>query len=76
MCLCVCVYTYIHIAIYIYIYSELYMYVHTHKDSQALPIKEGDYVLRLAEKEAELQRVGEALSALQEHKLRMQVFQR
>ena len=52
------------------------MYTHTHKDSQALPIKEGDYVLRLAEKEAELQRVGEALSALQEHKLRMQVFQR
>ena len=45
------------------------------KGSQALPIKEGDYVLRMAEKEAELERVREAANALQEHKLRMQVFE-
>lgn len=45
------------------------------KGSQALPIKEGDYVLRLAEKEAELERVRDATAALQEHKLRMQVFE-
>lgn len=45
------------------------------KSSQALPIKEGDYVLRLAEKETELERVRDANIALQEHKLRMQVFE-
>ena len=44
------------------------------KGLQALPIKEGDYVLRLAQKEAELERVREANVVLQEHKLRMQVL--
>jgi hypothetical protein len=60
-----------------FVYTYIRMYTHTHiKDSQALPIKEGDYVLRLAEKETELQRVSKAMRALQEHKLRLQVLQR
>ena len=43
------------------------------KASQALPIKEGNYVLRLAEKASEVQRVKDACVALFEHKQRLLV---
>lgn len=45
------------------------------KASEAVPIKEGDYVLRLAEKEAELKRVRSANAALSEHKVEPRKFQ-